>query len=728
MTATKKVAWNETMTRKSRISARSKRKNRATTLRPHDPRAQRESSLRAGMERNTIPHIAASPLAEPPAEPTLAELALSVDALPAEAYDDTPHDGMIAEATLSEAEPHQTDRSIRTAPLAVVAPLEDDAVDEHPSQPSQSTTKLPTLAIMAAVHQQRLSQGNPNTSSSANRSGVLPMRETEAKPDAKAEATNAPGETRSGYSERPSSISSTLPALPRLPQALKDQLREQAPDPFEDESNTVLALPESVTGVRGTSGKRGVRSQRADALEHDEAEHDPRGDTLSHLAARADIARSALHETLRRHHVAAGADPSARRNAGARAGTNGDTDGNDSASRGSLWGSQERASADASASHSGSGHRPLPPVDPIPGLMVLHAGIGAVAALLAAGALVIGSPLVGLFLALVGIAGGTSMVASLLGRAPARRRAVGTILLVGQFAMMGWAFLLVGPRAALLFFIPGMAFWAMRALGRNVFPGVLVGALLLYGAAAVTLVAGPLAPVLTLAPQAGVALDGALAAIGLLLALIGIEGLLGESGRAVTRARAREAEATYLRARLRTLEREIDEESEAVQSALRRALRQHRVRALTGEGPLADLYPAVNAIAERVLALSQDHDERLRLEGALRRLAQALERSWLGLPWSWPEATDTPVDEVVALLRSGGLRADSAALGDTPSPLVPIPSLEVARERLRREAERVPERSRATTPTRLRSLPRGMLPELDPPTSGASSPHWSRWD
>jgi hypothetical protein len=89
---------------------------------------------------------------------------------------------------------------------------------------------------------------------------------------------------------------------------------------------------------------------------------------------------------------------------------------------------------------------------------------------------------------------------------------------------------------------------------------------------------------------------------------------------------------------------------------------------------LSPLVERVIAVADRLEILQRDREDRVRLEGAVRQVSRALERGWLGLPWSWPDSSGTLLDELVALLRAPNPRQMPLWREETP-PLVPIPTL-----------------------------------------------------
>ena len=61
-------------------------------------------------------------------------------------------------------------------------------------------------------------------------------------------------------------------------------------------------------------------------------------------------------------------------------------------------------------------------------------------------------------------------------------------------------------------------------------------------------------------------------------------------------------------------------------------------------------------------------------KSATRRLTRVIERAWLGLSWSWPDATGTILDDLLALLRTPpppdtpDLRDDTAPTGQVVAP------------------------------------------------------------
>ncbi|HEX6122242.1 MAG TPA: hypothetical protein VFY89_03725, partial [Ktedonobacterales bacterium] len=203
--------------------------------------------------------------------------------------------------------------------------------------------------------------------------------------------------------------------------------------------------------------------------------------------------------------------------------------------------------------------------------------------------------------------------------------------------------------------------------------------------------------------------------------------------------RAREHEARTLRAAIARERRRTEEEADALHQALSAGLRRRPTTPVRVDGPLGLLAMSVNRALEGLAAWQEDREERRRLEGALGQLTRALERSWLGVPWSWPETSGTPVDAVVALLRAPRPPDVPAATWPDDAPtLISLPTLSRPGE-----PSALQSMMQASTPSTL-STPPGQialglsasgsawaarrpsrLAEVTPPESGISSPRWS---
>ena len=119
----------------------------------------------------------------------------------------------------------------------------------------------------------------------------------------------------------------------------------------------------------------------------------------------------------------------------------------------------------------------------------------------------------------------------------------------------------------------------------------------------------------------------------------------------VARARAVEHAALHTEAQLDHLRTQTDDDAEALRRALRLALRGEQPERVYARGSLSVVAEEINTVVERLVDLGLDRVERKRLESATRRLTRVIERAWLGLPWSWPDATGTLLDDLLALLR-----------------------------------------------------------------------------
>jgi hypothetical protein len=145
---------------------------------------------------------------------------------------------------------------------------------------------------------------------------------------------------------------------------------------------------------------------------------------------------------------------------------------------------------------------------------------------------------------------------------------------------------------------------------------------------------------------------------------------------------ARQHEVRTLRTRLGQLRAQVEDDAAQLDGALARVLSGRPAPApVETDGLLSPLAETTNAAAERLATLQRDREDRLRLEGAVRTVTQAVERAWLGLPWSWPEWSGTVLDELVALLRTPRPQETRADWSDQTPTLTAIPSVERANER-----------------------------------------------
>lgn len=271
--------------------------------------------------------------------------------------------------------------------------------------------------------------------------------------------------------------------------------------------------------------------------------------------------------------------------------------------------------------------------------------------------------------------------ASLAYTASQRRTAksfAGSALLASQVAALGWLFALLGARASLLALTPAMLLLAMRTAGRL--------ALVLGGAAvfALYIAAGLVVPALpisqpVLSPTQHAVTDGVVVFVGLFTLLVMALDLQHGRTQALAHARASRHEARLLRERTALLRQQLEEDAALLDEGLVEALLGHGIDPAAMDqvdSMLSPLVERVIAVADRLETLQRDREDRLRLEGAVRQVTRALERGWLGLTWSWPDASGTLLDELVALLRAPNPRQMPLWRDDTPPTLVPIPSLD----------------------------------------------------
>lgn len=366
-----------------------------------------------------------------------------------------------------------------------------------------------------------------------------------------------------------------------------------------------------------------------------------------------------------------------------------------------------------------AGHRPFPVLDPLLPVAGVHAALAAISALAGAFLMLAGNPLAIAVLAFAALAGSSAGLAYLLDQQGARRAIIGVLLASAQIGLIGWVLVLIGPRPALLAGIPALAVVMTRVIGRARARLQAIAVLLVYGGGTLLTNAGRLRALVVLHGSAASGVDAGLALVGALLSLAALDGVLSARERALSLAHAREYEARMLRETLADENAQVDEEAEAIRVALNGALRRRVVFPVEVEGPLSLLATTANRVVERLAVLHGEREERANLEDALRRLARALERSWLGLPETWPERTGTAVDEVVALLRAP-CPADTPSWPSDAPTLVSLLTLRRAREQASEQAP-VAVASAGVRPRARAS----MLAEITPPQSGVASSRWT---
>lgn len=314
-----------------------------------------------------------------------------------------------------------------------------------------------------------------------------------------------------------------------------------------------------------------------------------------------------------------------------------------------------------------------------------------------------------------------------------RRARLATLALIGsQLGLLAWALALLGPRAALMPLVIIPLALALRGLGRMAAVVTALAAAALY-LIRLTLV-DMWAPATTLPGTSAALLDALLIVAGLALSLLALASLFGGSETERARARAIERAARLNAADLAALRARTEDDANALRRALSNALRGIPTEGVWAEGALSPLADQVNVVAERLVELSYDREERKRLESATRRLIRNIERAWMGLSWSWPEASGVIIDDLIALLRTppqsqpSQLPEDTAPTGQVVAPHLYRawqPGSSIPSQPLSPQPSLWPER---VTP----SQPSGVWPSLWPsdPQPGADSlalPPSPRW-
>lgn len=236
----------------------------------------------------------------------------------------------------------------------------------------------------------------------------------------------------------------------------------------------------------------------------------------------------------------------------------------------------------------------------------------------------------------------------------ARRAQLATLALVfSQTGLLFWALALLGPRPALMTLAPIAVALALRGLGRAaaVMAGLAALALYLF-TLALALLGGWAPPAAALPSVPSAALDATLVVAGLALSALALGNLYATGERARARTRAIERAARMAARDLHVLRAQTEDDAHAMRQALSAALRGESNGEAWAHGALSPLAEQINIVAERLVDLTHDREERKRLESATRRLIRNIERAWLGLTWEWPEATGVILDDLVALLRT----------------------------------------------------------------------------
>lgn len=268
----------------------------------------------------------------------------------------------------------------------------------------------------------------------------------------------------------------------------------------------------------------------------------------------------------------------------------------------------------------------------------------------------------------------------------------GIILLCSQLALLVWGFELDGPRMALLAFVPALALFALRVAGPTIATYTTAALLALYGAWTLLHVRDIFPTAMHWSHANAVAFDALVASGGLFLTVLALLDVQrrrdmelrraldasrshyrsqskGDEGRVADShfadGRAADGHVAYVRL-LVELEADVERLGQALTGELGTTGWPRLAR--PDETTLLRLEELIDFAAERINTLQRDHEERVRLEGALARLLHAVELLDLGRSPRWPEPSGTAVDSVVARLRE--LHPDGAPARAASSPSV----------------------------------------------------------
>ncbi len=219
---------------------------------------------------------------------------------------------------------------------------------------------------------------------------------------------------------------------------------------------------------------------------------------------------------------------------------------------------------------------------------------------------------------------------------------------------------LIGPRPETLILFPSsLLITALLVDVWFVVTGSVAG-VIGYIAAVVLAQLHVLHPLLTVGDTDMRWIDIGLVSVGAALMLLAIRLATTQ----LRRALANEAATTH---RLHVSERRwqakrtaIDADSIALQTEIARTLRGATPRPVTTCEEMAPLANMINVMTMRLPGLLADREERLRLEKAIRDLANTLETAWAGFEWEWPSPSGTTVDRIISKLRPSSSLAEGA--------------------------------------------------------------------
>ncbi|HEX8983744.1 MAG TPA: hypothetical protein VF792_13300 [Ktedonobacterales bacterium] len=359
-----------------------------------------------------------------------------------------------------------------------------------------------------------------------------------------------------------------------------------------------------------------------------------------------------------------------------------------------------------------------------------HAGVASVAALVAVIAAlrsgtVAGALTVFVWALTITLIAGIGAAIGYICLQVARPKLATLALLMSQLAIFMWALALIGPRAALLALAPASAALALRGIGRASAVGTAFAWMAVFIVDEVYTLAGGMTAALSLNAVAGALTDIALPLVGLWLVVNILVTLHTSRMQVLAHGRALEHAILLSEAELSRLRTQMEDDAEALRRALLDASHGEQPERVYARGALSAVADAVNDIADRLIDLRYDRAERKRLEGAIRRLTRVIERAWLGLSWSWPDATGTILDDLLALLRTPPPPDAPALLDETaPTGQVVAPHLfrgwQPIEQRRTAEQTGTPQPKPETAPRILPSQPsQPSMPSLWPSNPGA---------
>jgi hypothetical protein len=281
--------------------------------------------------------------------------------------------------------------------------------------------------------------------------------------------------------------------------------------------------------------------------------------------------------------------------------------------------------------------------------------IGAVMVSLVAAVLALGDqPGAPWALVLAILIGAGALVAYLLLQRREGHPSAGVVLLGSQLGIFVWVLALVGARPVLLALVPTLVVLAVLLSGRGLALSTAAAAVALYLAGPTVLVQLGIWPALAMSGPAQTLLDPGLATGGLLVSLIAVLALHATQLRTYRLAERRRWDARDLLAGYTLLQKSVRRDATRLEATLAMALQGERVELVAprvADPALYQLAGLLDLATARLETLHRDREDRVRLEGAARRLARAIDHLERGSLPAWPGPSATLIDPLVAGLR-----------------------------------------------------------------------------